>query len=57
MWFALFMFLSFSPLPVDDTAGSNPRISCWYDERCLRGECWVGWCGEDGYCKASWNCA
>ena len=38
-------------------SGTNPRIPCWYDSRCMSGECWVGWCGEHGYCLASWTCA
>ena len=56
MWFVVFIALSFyTPSPAD--VAYQDRIPCDNDLRCLSGECWEGFCNEEGYCRSMWTCA
>ena len=38
-------------------AAYQDRIPCKHDIRCLKGECWEGFCNEEGHCRSMWTCA
>ena len=41
----------------EDIGGSPPEMMrCKYDAQCGIGDCWRGFCEEDGVCQAYWTC-
>ena len=45
---------SFESSIVEEEKGSDVR--CNHDSICGHGDCWRGFCEENGYCAAYWTC-
>ena len=43
-----------SSIVVEEEKGSDVR--CNHDSICGHGDCWRGFCEENGYCAAYWTC-
>lgn len=38
-------------------SGGSAYIPCKYDLMCGRGDCWVGFCADSGFCRTFHNCS